>query len=578
MSVLHFKHFIEGRTVTLFTDHKPLESSFKSKQLAKSDKQQRYLSILTEYISDIKYIRGQDNVVADCLSRSIQSVNIDSCDLSEIVGKQAIDNEIKLYSDKLTIFPFNDHSNLYCDTSTPYPRPFIPKCLRTSIFNEYHNLSHPGVKGTLKLIKSRFFWPNIDKDIRILCRECLACQQSKINRHTRTPTLHFDIPSERFQTVHIDVVGPLIPVMQHGQNFTSPCRYLLTCIDRATRWVEAAPMADISAATIAATFFNIWISRFGVPLHVVTDRGSQFESELFRELSVITGFTRLRTTAYHPQMNGIVERMHRSLKTSITARKQSWLDSLPVVLLSLRSIPNDNNISPFAAVTGFNFSLPQIIVDNSSKTLECNSHYIKQLFKEMSNLNFSDLSLGHHHSTPKTYMPKDLGSSTHVWLRTDRVRKPLEAPFTGPYPVLKRRPKHFTIRLHTGEEQTVSVDRLKPAYLPQPALTEQDGDSTTTPGDSTATPGDSTASPGDSTASPGDSTTTPGDSTTSPGDSTTTPGDSTTSPGDSTLHLVLQLHLVILVLHLYLMYYLQLLKEELSSLRRNKTTFIIKHN
>ena len=172
-------------------------------------------------------------------------------------------------------------------------------------------------------------------------------------------------------------------------------------------------------------------------------------------------------------------------------------------LLSIRSIPNESNFSPFAAVTGSNFALPQILID-TNKHLECNSSYIKQLFNNMTSLDFLDLSLGYNHSKPNTYVPKDLRDSTHVWLRTDRVRKPLEAPYTGPYPVHDRSPKHFTIELPSGERRTVSLDRLKPAYLPTPAST----DSTATPASAEpiATPAsaDSTATPAsaDSTATP----------------------------------------------------------------------------
>ena len=102
-------------------------------------------------------------------------------------------------------------------------------------------------------------------------------------------------------------------------------------IDRATRWVETFPLTNISASNVAQAFISTWISRFGVPLHAITDRGSQFESELFANLSNIIGFHRLRSAAYHPQKNGMVARMHRTLKTAIMSRKDSWLSALSIV-------------------------------------------------------------------------------------------------------------------------------------------------------------------------------------------------------------------------------------------------------
>lgn len=97
------------------------------------------------------------------------------------------------------------------------------------------------------------------------------------------------------------------------------------------------------------SFVSTWRSRFGVPLHVVTDRGSQFESELFSELPKIIVFQRRRTTSYHPQTNGF-ERAHRTLKTAITAMEESCLSALPII----RVTPNGSNYSSFTAVTGGN--------------------------------------------------------------------------------------------------------------------------------------------------------------------------------------------------------------------------------
>ena len=384
LSVIHFKHEIEGRYVVLLSDHKPLCNAFHSLKESKSDRQQRHLALLTEYLADAIHIKGSQNVVADCLSRPANAVLIDICDLPEISRLQKEDEEITNYKDKLSEYSYKGGScGILCDVSTPYPRPFIVSSLRRSIFDSLHNLTHCGIKPTLTLIKSRYFWPNMDHDIRQMCRECLACQQSKITRHTHSPVQHFTLPSPRFQTVHIDIVGPLKRVKNPDDDNASPYRYLLTCIDRNTRWIEAETLSDITAQTVARAFFNVWISRFGVPLHLITDRGTQFESELFSNLSKIIGFLRLRTTSYHPQSNGIVERMHRTLKTALMARKENWITSLPVVLYGLRAIKNESGLSPFNAVTGTDILIPSRLISKDNEELtECDKT-VSDLSKEM---------------------------------------------------------------------------------------------------------------------------------------------------------------------------------------------------
>ena len=463
MAVLHFKYLIEGRIVTLFTDHRPLQSAFKCTKPPKSDRQQRHLSVLAEYVSEVIYIRGDENVVADCLSRPANAVSVDLCDLPSLAELQSQDETLESLKSNLKSFPINDKI-IWCNTSTPYPRPFIPSSARPSIFQSLHNIAHPGVKTSLSLIKSRFYWPDMDREIRQLVNQCLQCQQSKVHKHTKSPISNFNLPAERLQAVHIDIIGPLPPATLPHETYPSHSRYVLTCIDRATRWIEAIPLSDITAPTVATAFINTWISRFGVPLHVITDRGSQFESELFQEISHLIGFHRLRTTSYHPQTNGMVERMHRTLKTSIIARKQSWLISLPIVLLGIRAALNESGFSPFTALTGADLLLPLPLI-NKDEARPFTSETVKDLAKEMQKLNSRDMSTGHHHSSPKAYVPKSLLQCDYVWLRTDRVRHPLEAPYSGPYEVIDRYSKHFTIKLTNGSHQSVSIDRLKPAVL-----------------------------------------------------------------------------------------------------------------
>ncbi len=95
--------------------------------------------------------------------------------------------------------------------------------------------------------------------------------------------------------------------------------YLLTIIDRSTRWFEAVPLKNMEASTCVDAFIAGWVARFGVLGTVTTDRGTQFTSALWSSTCTSLGIKHVLTTAYHPQSNGMVERVHRQLKDALRA-------------------------------------------------------------------------------------------------------------------------------------------------------------------------------------------------------------------------------------------------------------------
>lgn len=134
----------------------------------------------------------------------------------------------------------------------------------------------------------------------------LSCQRAKINKHTKNIPQKIPIPDQRFHHVHLDLIGALPPCQKY--------RYCLTMIDRFSGWLEAIPLVETSAETVSTAFYTHWVERFGSPHTIITDQGLQFEAALFKALTNLIGCERIRTSAYHPASNGILERWHRKVQ------------------------------------------------------------------------------------------------------------------------------------------------------------------------------------------------------------------------------------------------------------------------
>ena len=455
-TIKHFRHNLEGRNFFVNTDHKMLTFVMSSVTESASLRQTRHLAFIAEFTTDIRYVKGETNFVADALSRpSVSAIDDEPViNYKELSIDQAKDAEFtRLRHSTTSTMNFKllksfDNQLIWCDVSTGHNRPYLTAKFRRKVFSSLHGLSHPSHRATRPLINTRFVWHGMNIDIARWCRYCKGCQTAKVSRHNTPVFGKFTEPTERFDHVHIDIVVPL--------PYANGFRYLLTCVDHFTRWPEAIPIVDIRAETVADAFFSGWIARYGTSATITTDRGAQFESKLWDHLCNQFGIIRDRTTSYHPQSNGMVERFHRQLKAAIMAHESlnPWTITLPAVLLGVRSAVKERlGRSAAEMIYGTTLRLPgeftkQYTVD-ANTDLE---NYSDKLRVAMSRLRLCP--------------PRDTQQNNifHYKVIATCIALPLTTSYDGPYKVVARSGRVMKI-LMKGKVETVSLDRVKPAHL-----------------------------------------------------------------------------------------------------------------
>ncbi len=462
LAIRHFRYFLEGRPFTVYTDHAPLTHAMAKVSDQWSARQQRQLSYISEYTTDLRHVSGEKNTVADALSRASISAVHAGIDFRAMAQEQQADPEIHAYRTAVTDLKFEDIPvddssglTLLCDISTGKQRPVVPATWRRRVFDVVHGLSHPGIRTSCKLVSSKFVWHGMARQVKEWTKCCLECQRAKVQRHTRAPLTPIPVPTRRFDHIHVDLVGPLPP----SQGYT----HLFTMVDRFTRWPDAIPLKDTSAISIARAFLFHWLARFGLPADISSDRGAQFTSELWAAIAQLYGSKLHTTTSYHPQANGLVERFHRHFKSALRARLNgpNWMDELPWILLGIRTAPKDDLKSSSAEmVYGTPLTVPGdfLRAPGASPSPDQQLRRLRELAGTLAPVPTSQ------HGPVTPFVPHTLAVTPYIFLRRDSHRNPLQAPYTGPYRVISRTDKTFVID-YGGRSETVSIDRLKPAHV-----------------------------------------------------------------------------------------------------------------
>jgi transposase InsO family protein len=233
----------------------------------------------------------------------------------------------------------------------------VPVASRKELLAGIHSsVGHAGIDKVTYVMREHYYWPGMEEDIRMHINNCLECQMTKPKPNRDRAPFQPTLVGEPFEKVAIDISGPFHP-SKHGY------RYILAIIDYFSKYPVLVPLKRIDAETIAEKMFHNWISIFGAPKVIHSDRGANFESEVFKKQCELLNIKKTKTSPYYPQADGLVERLFRTIKPLISAtvrsRKISWCESLPIVEMGLRcSVQSTIGFSPFEVLFGKKMRLP----------------------------------------------------------------------------------------------------------------------------------------------------------------------------------------------------------------------------
>ena len=236
-------------------------------------------------------------------------------------------------------------------------RALVPKAIRSDILSmahEHPTSGHMGRHRTSGRVTTRFIWPGLSTDVRVFCERCTLCQRRHRPAPAKRAPMVTEVSSRPFERIAMDITE--MPTSIRGN------KYALVIMDYFSKYVRIYPMKDQKTETVLEGLLD-WVHDFGVPERLHSDQGPQFESRVFQEMCRRLGIRKTRTTPYHPQSDGMIERFNRTLKNMISKYVDReglfWDDNVKACGMAYNSsVHSTTGYTPYFLVHGFEPRMP----------------------------------------------------------------------------------------------------------------------------------------------------------------------------------------------------------------------------
>lgn len=510
----HFRDIILGYEITIFTDHMAIQNLFKHKNLR--NRLARWFSILQNYDVKFKYIKGNKNTVADALSRNIPTKISEEtviCSIQELVAlnheelleEQYKDEKFHDIIEYLRDTENNDpppinirHGKASCEithfslvndllyhTSSPQSKEVnretvcqlvVPQTLVKEVLKLLHDSptsSHPGQEKSYHQAQLRYYWPTMRQDIYLHVENCLTCSQIKGHSRSPAPMLEYPFPQKPWHRVHIDTLE--LPLSENGY------KYLFVAIDYFSRYCILQPIPNKKAETIATAILNQIICNYSTPQTIITDQGTEYMNQIVKELCNLFSIKKVNIHAYHPQSNGVVERLNRKiihcLRSLINPHSIQWDTFIPFVQCSLNNQINaSTGETPHYIMFAQEKELPYDLLNSQPQPIYNLDDYMKVKINKFQQIHQRISSHMQEYTTEMRNKQHKLAKKVNI-KPGDIVMLKIQVPigdskklspiFKGPYKIIEASSgnKFIIKHIESGEISTEHSDHLKKTKL-----------------------------------------------------------------------------------------------------------------